>query len=345
MADDARDTEDTQDVAGGADPTTPSKAEPIPADATATSAPAASDEDGGKIDPQLIGLAVVLWLLAVGIFAFKWDRLRVDWYLGNIKETGDLTGRLDEGSITSLAALAAADPEVLRMVGDEAVGPLANRDEFYRSAIVKTIERVPGPAAQELLLAAATDFHGVVRANAYVSLGERVKREPSERERALPALLGAALGEPEPMARAFALSILGDIGAKEALWPAIRAVRDARGAAGSANAEAAAQGELALREMGAKTFYALSGTTKEQLPFDPAGELATRDAQVRAWEAWFEKNGGKIPDGDRFEDLHPQQPADAQGPRAAGDGQSTQAPPPTEASGEGSQGAGQQGSQ
>lgn len=313
MSDEARKTDSSKDQASEApDADTTADVADVADVAGAPVAPV--DGEGGKIDPQLIGLALVLWLLAVGIFAFKWDRLRVDWYLGNIKETGDLTGRLDEASVAALAALAAGDAEVLRMVGDEAVGPLPNRDEFYRSAIVKTIERVPGPEAQALLLAAATDFHGVVRANAYVSLGERVKRDPAERERALPVLLSAITAEVEPMARAFAVSVAGELGAKEALWPTIRAVRDARGSASSANTEAAAAGERALREMGAKTFYALSGTTAEQLPFDPAADVATRDAQVRAWEQWFVQSGGTIPAGERYEDVYPPAAASSEGP-------------------------------
>lgn len=366
MSDEARETDSPNDDGGAPDPS--SKA-PMAPNVTADAAPPegavdpaaaddSSDGEGGKIDPQLIGLALVLWLLAVGIFAFKWDRLRVDWYLGNIKETGDLTGRLDEASMTSLAAMATADAEVLQMIADEVVGPLANRDEFYRSALVKTIERVPGPAAHGLLTAASTDFHGVVRANAYVSLAERAKLDPSEREPTTRTLLAAVAGEGEPMARAFALSVLGDLGVKEALWPTIRAVRDARGAPGSANAEAAEAGERTLREMGAKTFYALSGTTPEQLPFDPKGELAARDEQVRAWERWFVANGGTIPDGERFEDVYPADGA-AQGPPTTSPSTQEERPAETSTSegsrgdgsrsdgsrAEGPQGADQQGSQ
>lgn len=341
MADEARNTESPDDRAGpgevsdrataaeqakAANPATVADTA-ASADATAPAGDGEGEGGDGGIDPQLIGLALILWLLAVGIFVYKWDRLKVDWYLGNIKETGDLTGRLDESSVAALASLAADDPDVLRMIGDELVGPLANRDEFYRSAVVKTVERVPGPLAQELIVLAASDYHGVVRANAYVSLGERAKRDPSERERAVAVLLAAVQFEGEPMARAFAISVLGDLGAKEALWPVIKAVRDARGKFGpDVNAEAAAMGERAVRERGAQAFYALSGATAEQLPFDPDGDLAVRDAQVRAWERWFVDNGGTVPQGEGFDDVYP---ADA-------------APVTTEAAGPGE---GQQGSQ
>jgi hypothetical protein len=255
--------------------------------------------------------------------------------------------------MTSRAAMAAADTEVLQMIADEVVGPLANRDELYRSALVKTIERVPGPSAHGLLTAASADFHGVVRANAYVSLAERAKRDPSQREPTTKTLLAAVGAEGEPMARAFAISVLGDLGVKEALWPTIRAVRDARGATGSANAEAAEAGERTLREMGAKTFYALSGTTPEQLPFDPKGELAARDEQVRAWERWFVSHGGTIPDGERFEDVYPAGGA-TQGPPTTSPSTQEERPAETSSSdgsrgegprGEGPQGEGQQGSQ
>ncbi|MBX3470641.1 MAG: hypothetical protein KF878_27555 [Planctomycetes bacterium] len=279
----------------------------------------AGEESQARLDPQLIGLAVVLWLLAVGIFVFKWDRLRVDWYLGNIKETGDLAGRLDETSMQALADLAREDPAVLSMVADEVLGPLANRDEFYRTAIIKTIERVPGPAALDFLVAAAGDYHGIVRANTYVSLGARAGRDPSERARVVEVLL-QALGTPgdvEPMGRAFALTVLGDLGAREALWPVIREVRGARGAGAAVNREAAEAGERAVRERGARAFYKLAGVTPEQLPFDPQADLAARDAQVQAWERWFEEGGGTIPAGERFAEVFP--PTD-----------STQGPSPTE---------------
>jgi hypothetical protein len=260
-----------------------------------------------RVDPQLIGLAIVLWFLAVGIFVFKWDRLRVDWYLGNIKETGDLTTRLDDASMQALADLAKDDADTLRMIGEEITGPLANRDEFYRSAIVKTIERVEGPAALELILQAADDYHGVVRANAYISLGLRATKYPGERDKALAVLLRAVdgPGDAEPMARAFALSVLGDLGEKKALWPTIKAVREARGAAQVIDARAQALGEEQLRTLGAATFYKLSGTTKEQLPLDPKADLTVRDEQVRAWERWFVSQGNEIPKGESFDEAHP----------------------------------------
>lgn len=369
MAEDARETDSPADRAGeplprATEPADGSAAVGCAADGSAADGPGVDDvagpvapedggsnpdadpdadhEDAGRLDPQLIGLAVVLWLLAVGIFAFKWDRLRVDWYLGNIKETGELAARLDEGSIEALAALAVADAEVLRMVGDEVVGPLANGDEFYRSAIVKTIERVPGPAAQALLLAAAIDFHGVVRANSYVSLGVRARADASERAQTAQVLLGAvgSPGDPEPMSRAVALSVLQRLEVKEAVWPAIRAVREARGAFTRGDPEAMTAGELAVREAGASAFYALSGQTPEALPFDPAADLPARDEQVRAWERWFVAAGGVIPEGEAFDEVHPPAPDDAQGPPAPDrDGQSTEAAPPAGSSPEDQQGS------
>lgn len=311
MAEDSPNNDRPSEAAGADN----SPAKPSPPDAPAAVAAGAADQEGGRVDPQLIGLALILWLLAVGIFALKWDRLRVDWYLGNIKETADLTGRLDESSMQALAEMAIKDVAVLRMIGDEVVGPLANRDEFYRSAVLKTIERVPGVDALNLVSAAAIDYHGVVRANAYVALGVRAKRDPAERAQAAAVLLQALQvpGEMEPMARAFAVSVAGEIGLEEALWPVIRAVREARGASGASDAEAAKAGELRLREMGAEAFWKLSGTTRAQLPFDPAAELAVRDAQARAWERWYVDKGLVIPAGERFEEAHPE-PATPPGP-------------------------------
>lgn len=330
MAEDAPNNDRPTEPSADKSPETPS---PSPASAPAAVA-GANAEDGGRIDPQLIGLAIILWVLAVGIFALKWDRLRVDWYLGNIKETADLTGRLDESSMQALADMASDDVAVLRMIGDEVVGPLANRDEFYRSAVLKTIERVPGKDALDLVSIAAFDYHGVVRANAYVALGVRVKRDPTERERAAEVLLQALQlpGEIEPMSRAFAIGVVGDIGIEAALWPVIRAVREARGSSGAVDAEAAKAGEQRLREMGAEAFWKLSGTTKEQLPFDAAADVAVRDAQVRAWERWYVDKGHKIPEGEAFDEAHPE-PATPPGPVE----QPTPPAPPSTPTGEGSQ--------
>jgi hypothetical protein len=265
----------------------------------------------GGIDKQLVGLAVILWLLAMGILIYKWPRLRVDWYLGNLKEAGDLTGRLDKASIDALAGLAKDDPSALGMIGEEVVGPLANRDEVYRSAIVKTLEQVPGDQALDLLLQAATDYHPVVRANTYLTLGLRAQRMPDERGRVLTVLLGAlgTPGDPEPMARAIAASALGELKAKEAVWPLIRAVREARGTLSAADRKAADEGELKLRELGSAAFYSIAGVTSADLPFDPNAPLAARDAQVRAWERWYVGQGGTIPEGEAFDAAHPATPA------------------------------------
>lgn len=319
MAEDAPNIDRPAEPSADKSPETPS---PAPSGAPVAAAVAGAEE-GGRVDPQLIGLAIILWVLAVGIFALKWDRLRVDWYLGNIKETADLTGRLDESSMQALADMASADVAVLRMIGDEVVGPLANRDEFYRSAVLKTIERVPGKDALELVSIAAFDYHGVVRANAYVALGVRVKRDPAERDRAAEVLLQALQvpGELEPMSRAFAISVVGDLGLESALWPVIRAVREARGSSGAVDAGAAKAGEQRLREMGAEAFWKLSGTTKEQLPFDPTADVAVRDAQVRAWERWYVDKGHKIPEGEAFDEAHPAAAETPPGPPA---------PPPVE---------------
>lgn len=308
MADDAQQKTDG-DPASATPAPAPEKPAPAPAPA-----PAEVEGEGGKVDPQLIGMALALWVLAVVIFAFKWDRLRVDWYLGNIKETGDLSQKLDEPSMQALADMARGDPAIVRMVGEEVVGPLANADPFYRMALVRTLERIEGAEALGVLLQAAADPHGAVRANTYRALGQRVQKFSAEKEQVARLVVAAIGAEPEPMARAIAIETAGQLGVKDALWPVIRGVREARGTAAAIDRDAAEAGERALREKGAEAFWALSGTTKAELPFEPGAELATRDAQVRAWEAWYVRQGGKIPENDAFDQVHPPAASPPQAP-------------------------------
>lgn len=296
------------EVAGGAEPapaTTPEPAKVTGPESTPASAPAAKagdDEEEGGLDPQLVGLALVLWALALGILVVKFPRLRIDWYLGNIKEASAEL-RVDEPSVKALVDLAATDPATLTALGEEVTGPLANRDEVYRSVVVRAIGRVPGQASLELLLQAAGDYHGVVRGNALVVLGQRAQTEPAERAAIEPLLL-AAIGQPgegEPVARAVAIDALAKMGSAAATWPMIVSLREARHDGEINPEDPMATGQLRLRTQAIASLRELTKKTEAELPYDPKAPLAQRDEQVRALEAWFAGQGGKIPDGEGFD--------------------------------------------
>jgi hypothetical protein len=286
-------------------PATPAPADPKPAaDAPADQKPAerAGEEESG-FDPQLVGLAVVLWLLAMGILIVKWPRLRMDWYLGNIKEAS-ASMRMDEPSVAAIVSLCADDPDTTTAVGDEVVGPLANRDDVYRAILVRTLGRVPGPRAIDLVAQAANDYHPNVRANAYVVLGQRAKAEPALRDKAVPPLLGAVgiPGDSEPASRAVAIDALGDLAVKDAVWPIILSVYAARHEGEVKPDDAMALGLLQLREAGAG---ALKKITGQALPYDPKAPLAARDAQLEEWKRWFVGQGGTVPKGQDLTDVVP----------------------------------------
>lgn len=295
--------------AGGAEPAPAKAPEPVKVvDPAANPAPAepakaADPEDDGGLDPQLVGLALVLWALAIGILVVKFPRLRIDWYLGNIKEASAGL-RVDDASVNALVDLASSDPDTLTALGEEVTGPLANRDEIYRSVVVRAIGRVPGPASLELLLQSASDYHGLVRGNVYVVLGQRALNVPSERAAIEPVLLNAIgqPGEVEPVGRAVAIDALAKLGSKAALWPTIVSLREARHDGPINEEDPLATGQLRLRTQAIAAVRELAKKTEAELPYDPKAPLADRDAQVRALEAWFVGQGGTIPAGEGFDE-------------------------------------------
>lgn len=298
------------EVAGGAEPAPAKAPEPVKVvdPAAAPAAPAdpakpAEPEDEGGLDPQLVGLALVLWALAIGILVVKFPRLRVDWYLGNIKEASAEL-RVDDASVSALVDLATSDPATLTALGEEVSGPLANRDEIYRSVVVRAIGRVPGPASLDLLLQSAGDYHGLVRGNVYVVLGQRALNVPAERAAIEPVLLNAIgqPGEGEPVGRAVAIDALAKLGSKAAIWPTIVSLREARHDGPINEEDPMATGQLRLRTQAIAALRELAKKTEAELPFDPRAPLATRDQQVRALEAWYVGQGGAIPQGEGFDE-------------------------------------------
>lgn len=258
----------------------------------AAPAPDASDEPQG-LDPQLIALCVVLWVVAVGILWAKWDGLRTDWYLGNVKEMLDEQNRADEESALALIEIARGDPDVITHLANEVVGPLPNRDERYRIVILRLVlEKVPGPEAFQALQQSLADPDERVRVNAYLALAARARGDAGERERTV-ELFRRALrpdGEPAPMARSFvARAAALELGLKDAVWDVIRDLRRSRGA----------DLEQARRNY-VEAWRAMTGVDEATQPFDVAATPEVHDQQSQALEAWFRGQGGVVPAGESF---------------------------------------------
>lgn len=246
------------------------------------------------LDLQLVGLAAVLWVVAVAIVFSKWERVRVDWRLGDIKERLDLDGGIDETALDGLIAMGQSDPEeVVGYLGDELYGPQRNLDERYRIVLVKALEKIPGRDGLVALCRAANDIDPRVRANAYVSLAARAKATPEDREDAV-KMLEAMLGvDPEPVARAYTVRALSELGALQeprvqACWPFLVWFREAQGSEGVVQM---------IRTECARAVRQLSQVPEERLPLDPAADEAAREAQLLAWETWFREAKGEVPAG------------------------------------------------
>lgn len=263
----------------------PSK--PVEGSASSTTPPASAEGEAPSegLDPQLVALCVVLWLVAVGIFAFKFPDIRLDWYLGNIKEALDTNSGLSESDIKALVAL---DPErVVKKISAE-LADAQQTDQRYRGSLVRVLERVPGEQAFKALTACANDADPRVRANAYLALGSRGQKVESERESAFHTVLNRVRGEPEPNARGWACKVMGDFKDKRAAWPLIFVLAHAGG-----------HPQTLVRVRALQALRAISGKSGEEIPFDVVAPIEERDAMMAKWEAWYTEDAdGEIPPGE-----------------------------------------------
>ena len=150
----------------------------------------------------------------------------------------------------------------------------------------------------------ASDYHGLVRGNAYVVLGQRALNTPAERA-AIESMLLMAIGQPgegEPVGRAVAIDALTKLGSKAAVWPTIVSLREARHDGAINPDDPMATGQLRLRTQAIAALRELTKKSEAELPYDPKAPLATRDQQVRALEKWFVDQGGTIPAGEGFDE-------------------------------------------
>ncbi|RMG15656.1 MAG: HEAT repeat domain-containing protein [Planctomycetota bacterium] len=264
--------------------------------AAAAAENASEGEAGGGIDPMLVGLCVVLWIVAVGVVVTRWGSLKVDWYLGNIKTTlGPLPPpgmaapppRLDVDSIQALVDMA-GDGEIIAALREELDNPLQT-DQRYRAVMIEIAKRIASEDALAFICErGATDYDYRVRANAYLAIGQLGPTAPSElRQQAFAVLRRALAEEPEQIARSVAANGLGEFGDLSVAWPLIRVLRDAEG-----------QFRLLLRRSCLRSLRKLSGKDEAALPFDPALEGDEDFEQLLAWERWYREAVGPVPPGE-----------------------------------------------
>lgn len=281
----------------------------------------ADDDAEGGLDPQLIGLCVLLWVVALGIFAFRWTDMRVDYHLGNLRETIHAEGRLDPASVEALLDM--TDSGVLEHLVAELNDPM-QRDQLYRVAVLRVVGRIAAPAAQEVVRTACRDHDANVRANAYAMVRDQAEADPSLRERALELLRAGADGDGAAFSRAHAANHLARLGGPAEAWPAIRALRDLTPELVPVLGPALVD---TLRQVSGKT-------EEEQLPYTP-GEPAS-DEQLRAWEDWYREAGGTVPPGESLDEVRARAAAEqeqAEGPSGPAASGGPEEPPVAEASG------------
>jgi hypothetical protein len=286
----------------------------------AEGASSSASEEGGGADPHLIGLCVVMWLVALVILGARWSTIKVDYYLGNIKETlGPLEAapKIDEESVQALVDMADSE-EVVEALRGELDNP-TQIDQRYRAMMVLIADRIGDDEAFAFLAdRAAADFDFRVRANAYQALaGHGEAGPPERRERSFQVLHAALLRETDPIAQAVAIESVGRLRDQRAAWDVIKLFRDAEGETAPLTR---------ARCLGA--LLAISGQEAEAMQADHAAEGEALDAQVQAWETWFQGAGGTIPAGESQAEVRAAQAeAPSEAPGASGEGGETPEPP------------------
>jgi hypothetical protein len=281
---------------------TDSKAADADAKAGVDDGPEAGPVEEG-LDPQLVGLCVVLWIVACGIFLANWESLKINWYLGNIMETlgpkplpgtpaEQLPLAVDQASIDELVKLAANDSAVIDALRKE-LNSRRQQDQRYRVLMLVVAEKIPGDESFQLLVGASLDYDYRLRINAYRALSRLGTAGSAEqREQAFQVVFRGLKTETDPLARMYAASMIGMFKDPRPAWDLVRVLRDATG-----------QYRSDQRAGCVKSLRAISGKTKDEIPFGAELEGDAFDAQLRLWEEWFKGQGGEIPAGESLDEV------------------------------------------
>lgn len=265
--------------------------------------------DEGGLDPQLVGLCVVLWIVACGIFLANWESLKINWYLGNIMETlgpKPLPGTpaeqrplaVDNASIDELVKLAAGDSAVIEALRKE-LNSRRQQDQRYRVLMLVVAEKIPGDESFQLLVGASLDYDYRLRINAYRALTRLgLEGSPEQREQAFQVVLRGLNTESVPLGRTYAAGLIGQFKDTRPAWRLVQILRDSTG-----------QFRTDERAACVTSLRAISGKTKDEIPFDAELEGEAFDAQIRLWEEWFKGQGGEIPAGESLDELRRSQEA------------------------------------
>ena len=163
----------------------------------------------GGIDVRLVGLCILLWVVAVGIFFSGWGDTKKDYYWGNIRQALEqpMGGYVDMESVTALAAL-----------GDDVIPSCEHElrtqpDPLFKCAVLRVLERVPGPKSRALIaFATQQDPDARVRANGLLILRDRASKAPDEKGPLAEVARERVQHETELAAKAIAAVIAGQAG-------------------------------------------------------------------------------------------------------------------------------------
>lgn len=240
-------------------------------DPTKGPAPLSVAPDAMGTDKQLIALCVVLWIVVIAIILSSAGEMRVNYYLGNIKQTLDREGHLDDDSVASLAAM--GDKALPQIVKDLET----HEDPFFRVALLKVLERMPSEEARRAIAETCrSDGDPRVRANAIKILGNRAQKLGGpELEQAVACACDCAAKDPEWQTRAHAVMVLGDLKDPRAEGPLTECLKSH---------------EEGLRKKAAEVLKKLE---PEGPAFDAAGPEDLRARQAWEWENHLRKKHGQ----------------------------------------------------
>ena len=161
------------------------------------------------VDMKLVGLCVLLWAVAVGIFFSSWEDTKKDYYWGNIRQSLEQPGLTDVDH-ESIDALAAMGEAVLPSCEHELK---TQPDPLFKVAVLHVLKKVPGPKSAALLgWAAENDADARVRANGLIVLRERAKTVAEEKALLQQVAKDLVKNEREPAVQSIAAVILGESG-------------------------------------------------------------------------------------------------------------------------------------
>lgn len=164
-----------------------------------------ADQGPQGIDVRLVGLCLLLWAVAIGIFFSNWGDTKKDYYWGNIRQALEqpMGGYVDKESV---AALVAQGEDVVPSCEHELkTAGTQGSDPMFKCAVLLVLKDIPGPKSRGVMAwAAQMDLDARVRANALLYLRDRAQKAADEKAALLEVARERVQNETELGARAIA---------------------------------------------------------------------------------------------------------------------------------------------